>query len=294
MSKSKVFFITAAARGFGRAIADEALSRGHRVIATGRNMNKLKDLEHENAKLMVLDVTWSQSRIQAVVDDAFKVYGRIDVLLNSAAHMLEGAVEETSAEETQDIFAVNVFGALNVTRAVLPHMRAQGSGTVAMFGSLGSWISKSSWTLYAATKWACSAIGEGLRDELKPLGITATVIEPGFFRTGFLDKGQKVESAVRIKAYEDSRVGEGRKALAAAARRQPGSTEKAAIVIVDILTHTGCGAGRDVPQRIVLGADCVETIRRKCQSTLNLVDEWETVANDTLLLEENTPGTTSP
>ncbi|KIW13492.1 hypothetical protein PV08_08680 [Exophiala spinifera] len=280
-SSSPVWLITAASSGFGKFIALEALSRGHMVLATARNATKIDDLKSAGAKTYALDVTWDTTRLQTAVDQMVQDVGRIDILVNAAGYILEGALEEVSPEETLAEFTTNVFGMINVTRAVLPTMRAQRSGVVANFGSLGSWIGGAAYSNYAATKWACSAVSESLAEELKPLGITCTVVEPGYFRTGFLNPGARVKSARVIDDYTDTVVGQVRNALDSVDNNQPGDVVKGSKVIVDVLTRTGAAAGREIPIRLVLGRDCVETIRQKCESTLKLLNEWEPIITST-------------
>ncbi len=170
---------------------------------------------------------------------------------------------------------------LNVTRAVLPHMRAAHSGVIANFGSLGSWRGGPAFSNYTGTKWACSGISESLYEELKPLGITCTVIEPGYFRTGFLNAGARVQSAKVIDDYTNTAAGQVRNALTTVDNNQPGDVVKGSRVIVDVLTKTGVAEGKDIPIRLVLGKDCVATIRQKCESTLALLKEWEPVISST-------------
>lgn len=184
-------------------------------------------------------------------------------------------------QETFDQFNTNVFGALNVTRAVLPHMRAQRSGVIALFGSLGSWTGGPAYGLYAATKWACSGIAESLRPELAEYGIEACTIEPGYFRSGFLNAGVRVQSAQRIRDYEEGAVGRVRKALETTGGTQMGDVRKGADVIVDVLAKRGFAEGKEVPIRLVLGSDCEAVIRGKLDDTRALLDEWKEVTRST-------------
>lgn len=186
-----------------------------------------------------------------------------------------------SAKESFDVFNTNVFGGLNVTRAVLPFMRAQHSGTIAMFGSLASWGGGPASGLYAATKWACSGIAESLKPELAPFGIDVTVIEPGYFRSGFLNPGARILSEERIQDYEDTAVGYVRKVLDQTDNNQLGDVKKGSDVIVDVLTKRGVAAGRDIPLRLVLGTDVQASIRAKLESTAKLLDEWQDIGAST-------------
>jgi NADP-dependent 3-hydroxy acid dehydrogenase YdfG len=276
-----VWLISATSSGFGKNIALEALKRGHKVIATARSSAKISDLKAAGAVTLALDVTDDLENIKKVVAEAHSQYGRIDYLVNAAGYVLEGAVEESSPEETFNHFNTNVLGNLNVIRAVLPYMREQKSGVVALFGSMASWSSGPAYAIYCGTKWACSGIAEGLRPELEPFGITAFVIEPGYFRTGFLNPGARITTEQRIKDYDDSAVGQVRKALDQADNNQLGNVEEGAKVIVDTMTQTGVAKGRGIPLRLVLGSDINQTIRDKCASTIELLDEWKDISKST-------------
>lgn len=290
-SNSSVWFITGASSGFGREIALSALARGHRVIATARDVSKISDLKQEGAHVLTLDVSDDFGEVSKVAESAVSVYQRVDYLINAAGYILEGAVEEASPEEVHRQFAVNVFGTTNVIRAFLPYLRAQPvlglqdvksttRATIAVFGSLGSWVGGASYAFYAMTKACMSSLAESLRDELAPFDIQATVIEPGYFRTGFLNPGAKVSTAARIAAYEDEATSSGqvRKGLQAHDGNQLGDVKKGASMCVDILTRSGVAEGRELPLRIVLGSDCVDAIRGKCQSTLLLLDSWAQIS----------------
>lgn len=277
---SPVWFITASSSGFGKGIALAALKKGHRVVATARSTSRIADLKEAGAVTMPLDVTDSFDNIKKTVDDAAKATGQIDYLINAAGYILEGAIEEATPEETYKQFNTNVFGALNVTRAALPHMRARRTGVVAMFGSLGSWRSGAGFVHYAATKWACSAVGEGLFAELAPFGISGLTIEPGYFRSGFLNPGARL-STRHMNEYDGSAVGAARERFDATDNKQLGDVEKGCQVVVDVLTKSGMAEGRDIPMRLVLGSDCEAAIRRKCEETLSLLDEWKDVIRST-------------
>lgn len=171
---------------------------------------------------------------------------------------------------------------LNVSKAFLPYIRAtSGHRTFANFGSIGSWHGGAGFALYAGTKWACSGITESMRSELAPLGISVTVIEPGYFRTGFLNDGTQIKSEKRIKAYDETAVGEVRATLDKVNNNQPGDVKKGSRVIVDILTKTGAAEGREVPMRVALGSDCSPGIREKIEGTMRLLAEWDAITTKT-------------
>jgi NAD(P)-dependent dehydrogenase (short-subunit alcohol dehydrogenase family) len=171
---------------------------------------------------------------------------------------------------------------LNVSKAFLPYIRAtEGHRTVTNFGSIGSWKGGPGYALYAGTKFAVSGISEAMRKELEPLGIKVTVVEPGYFRTGFLNVGTQVSSQKRIKAYNDTVVGQIRAGLEKLDNNQPGDVVKGAKIIVDILTESGVAKGKEVPERVALGSDCVPYIRSKLEETEALLKEWEAVTTQT-------------
>jgi short-subunit dehydrogenase len=277
-----VWFITAASSGFGKYIALEALSRGHKVIASARSVSRIADLASAGADTIALDVTSPISEIEKVAKEANAKYGHINHLVNAAGYILVGAVEETSPKEDYDTFNTNVFGTLNVAKAFLPYMRATtGHRTIANFGSIGSWSGGPGYALYCGTKWAVSGISEAMRAELAPLGIAVTVVEPGYFRTGFLNPTAKIESEKRIKAYDESAVGMIRKILGETDSKQPGDVVKGAKVVVDVLMREGLAKGKEVPVRIALGSDSPVAIREKLASTEVLLKEWEGVTTAT-------------
>src|SRR5262249_34121425 len=144
-----------------------------------------------NLLALALDVT-NEAQARDAVNAAIARFGRIDILVNNAGYGVIGAIEETSALEVERVYATNVFGLLNVTRAVLPKMRAQGSGHVLNFSSIGGYSSSAGFGIYCSTKFAVEGISEAMSVELEPLGIHATVVEPGYFRTTFLSDASVV------------------------------------------------------------------------------------------------------
>lgn len=171
---------------------------------------------------------------------------------------------------------------LNVSKAFLPYIRAtSGHRTISNFGSIGSWRGGAGFGLYSGTKWACSGISEAMRAELEPLGIDVTVIEPGYFRTGFLNAGTQIKSEKRIKEYDETAVGQIRARLDKVDNNQPGDVVKGSKVIVDILTKSGAAEGKDIPIRVALGPDCSTGIRQKIEETVKLLDEWDSITTKT-------------
>ncbi|KAH7110370.1 hypothetical protein B0J11DRAFT_562735 [Dendryphion nanum] len=277
-----VWFITGASSGFGKYMALEALSRGHKVIASARSSSKMADLAEKGADTITLDVTAPLPELQKIAKEANNKYGHVTHLVNAAGYLLIGAVEETSPKEDYDHFNTNVFGMLNVSKAFIPYLRAtSGEKTISNFGSLASWVGGAGYTLYTGTKWACSGISEAMRAELESFDIKVTVIEPGYFRTGFLRAEAKLSSAVRLKEYDDTQVGQLRAGLSTMHNKQLGDVAKGSKILVDILTHTGLAEGKDVPVRVALGSDAPTTIRRKMQATEALLSEWDSITTTT-------------
>ena len=189
MSTQKTWFITGASKGFGFEIAAGVLAAGDKVVATVRSQpEQLVSALNNHPDLLVTVMDVSDERlVKKAVDQAIGRFGRIDVLVNNAGYGLLSGVEEASDAEVRKQYDTNVFGVLNVTRAVLPHMRQQGSGHVINISSLFGFGSIPGWGVYGSTKFAIEGITEALAIEVKPLGIHVTAVEPGLFRTNFLD-----------------------------------------------------------------------------------------------------------
>ncbi|TMU78930.1 SDR family NAD(P)-dependent oxidoreductase [Pseudomonas fluorescens] len=271
----RTWFITGASRGFGILIAEQALRAGDAVIATARNPQDITDRLGDQANLLAvrLDVTREDQANQAVAA-GIKRFGRIDVLINNAGFGVLGAVEETSAGETERLFATNVFGLLNVTRAVLPHMRAQRSGRVINISSIGGYQAYMGWGVYGSTKFAVEGITEALHQELAPLGIQATVVEPGFFRTDFLDEQSLIKTALVLPDYAET-VGKMRALAETANHAQPGDPLKFAEAILALVNAP------NPPQRLALGSDTVARIEAKNRLVAQELAEWNELALST-------------
>jgi NAD(P)-dependent dehydrogenase (short-subunit alcohol dehydrogenase family) len=203
-----------------------------------------------------------------------KTFGRIDILVNNAGYGLLGAVEEASDAETRKLFGTNVFGLLNVTRAVLPHMRRQRSGHIINLSSVGGYTGYPGWGVYGATKFAVEGISEALAGEVAPLGIRVTVVEPGFFRTDFLDETSLSRTALEIDDYCDS-VGKTRSHAADVNHGQRGDPRKLAQAFIRLVN------AKNPPLRLPLGSDTVERIEAKNAFVAKELAEWRSVATST-------------
>ena len=269
------WFITGASRGFGLEIARAALARGDRVVAAARDPQAVTRAlgTHERLLPVALDVA-DERQAEAAVAAALASFGRLDVLVNNAGRGLLGAVEEASADEVRAVFAVNVDGLLTVTRAVLPAMRRQRSGRVINLSSVGGFVAWPGWGIYAATKFAVEGLSEAMHGELTPLGIHVTSVEPGAFRTDFLDPSSLVRTRRTIDDYAAS-SGATREWANDTNHAQAGDPAKAAAAIVWLATTAA------PPLRLQLGADCVARVEAKLASVRAELDRFRDVAVST-------------
>ncbi|MDT7567499.1 MAG: hypothetical protein QOG76_6123 [Pseudonocardiales bacterium] len=274
-----VWFITGSSRGLGLEIARAALENGHQVVATARDKAAVTRALGSSERLLAvsLDVT-DAGRAATAVEEATAAFGRIDVLVNNSGFGLLGAVEEISDAEAREVFDVNVFGLLGVTRAVLPGMRARRSGRIINIGSIGGFVTIPSSGIYGATKFAVEGITEALSAELAGTGVTATVVEPGAFRTDFLAPSSIRFVDPTIDDYADTaHAMRGR--LQAANGHQPGDPRKAAAAILEV-------AGTpNPPLRIQLGADSVARVEAKLKLVAEELAEWRELSESTAFTE---------
>lgn len=272
-----VWFITGASRGFGLEIAREALSRGHDVVATARDAAAITAAlpdAGDHLLAVPLDVT-DEAQAHAAAQAAVERFGRIDVLINNAGRGLLGAVEEASDAEVRAVYETNVFGLLTVTRAVTPVLRAQRSGTVVNISSVGGFVGSAGWGVYASTKFAVEALSEALHAELKPLGVHAMVVEPGYFRTDFLDSSSLHTQQHVIDDYADGPAGQMRIAAGERNHDQPGDPVKAANAIIDVVES------EQPPLRLQLGRDTIAAVEAKIAHVQTELAQWRAVAEST-------------
>ena len=269
--KSRVWFITGASTGFGRKLAEAVLAKGDRVIATARNPETVADLERQNpshARAVRLDVT-DLAQVKASVQAAISAFGRIDVLVNNAGYGLLGAVEEVSDAQIRQQFETNLFGLLNVTRAVLPLLREQKSGHILNVTSVGGQVSFPTMGMYHGTKYAIEGISESLAKEVAGFGIKVIIVEPGGFKTDFATRS--LVQAERIPAYQplyEALL----KAFEGGVYGDPARAAQAMIQAVE---------SDEPPLRLALGADALHIIREKLNSELEEYKRWESVTEAT-------------
>jgi NAD(P)-dependent dehydrogenase (short-subunit alcohol dehydrogenase family) len=273
MSDARVWFITGATSGFGRAIAEAALERGDSVVAAARRVDALADLgDGERVQALRLDVT-DAANCQAAVTAALDRFGRIDVLVNNAGRTQVGAVEETTDEELRALFELHFFAPAALTRLVLPAMRAQRSGAIVQMSSVGGQTTAPGFGAYCATKFALEGLTETLRDEVRPFGIHTLIVEPGAFRTG-LFRADAAYLSDEMPEYADT-VGPTREYVRTGHGEQAGDPAKAAAAIMTALD------AEDPPLRLVLGEDAIGNIGRRLESVREELRQWERVGRDT-------------
>ncbi|MES2534067.1 MAG: oxidoreductase [Pseudomonadota bacterium] len=271
----RVWLITGASRGLGARMAEAVLAHGDAVVATARNAASLvaRFGDHPALLAVSLDVT-DEAQAAKAVEAAIARFGRIDVLVNNAGFGLLGAVEEATADEVRKLYETNVFGLLNVTRAVLPSMRARRSGHVLNLSSLGGHQSGPGFGVYCSTKFAVEGLNQALHKELAPLGVHVTAVEPGYFRTDFLESTSLTVSPRLIADYEGT-SGQVRIAAKQISLNQPGDPEKLAQAVIAMVESA------NPPMRLPLGTDTLQVIRDSMASLAAETAAWEHLAAST-------------
>ena len=274
LDNNKVWFITGASSGFGKAIAEYATSQGYNVVATARRKERLDELAKKaplQIKAISMDVT-NRDEVKKGVQQAIETFGKIDVLINNAGYGIVGALEETPEEEFRNQMETNFFGAVAVTQEVLPHLRKQGNGAIVNMSSMGGNMSFGGFSAYSASKFALEGASEALAQEVAPFGIKTMIVEPGAFRTEFA--GTALKHMPKIEAYDDI-VGGTREFAKGMDGTQEGDPMKAAQAIDKALLS------ENTPLRLQLGADAVEAIQGHAEHLLNELDTWKEIALNT-------------
>jgi NAD(P)-dependent dehydrogenase (short-subunit alcohol dehydrogenase family) len=273
------WLITGCSTGLGRAIAQAVLAHGHNAVVTARNADTVEDIaaaHPDTALALPLDVT-DREQITAVVQQARTRFGSIDVLVNNAGYGYRSAVEEADDADIRQLFDTNVFGAVDMIKAVLPGMRANRSGSILNISSIGARITPPGSGYYSATKAALEGLSGSLHKELRPLGINVTVVEPGAFRTDFAGRSL-TQSATPIGDYAET-AGRRRKEHDTMHGTQPGDPAKAAEAIVTVAESA------EPPALLVLGQDAFDAFGWVAQSERADLDRWRDLSLSTAIDE---------
>ena len=264
-----MWLITGASTGFGRLLAEHLVALGANVVATARNTDKVRDLEKRapaQVQALTLDVT-KDADVRGAVDDALARFGHIDVLVNNAGYGLTGAIEEVTENEFMPMFETNVFGLLRVTKALLPHFRERRQGNILLLSSIAGLVGSPGWGYYNATKFAVEGLGDALWEEMKPLGVHVTTIEPGPFRTDFLGRSGVAAKNI-IADYKDS-AGKTREYFHTQAGKQKGDPQKAVEAMVRVVESA------NPPRHLLLGKFAYDRLKWKHEYMQREMQEWE-------------------
>jgi NAD(P)-dependent dehydrogenase (short-subunit alcohol dehydrogenase family) len=273
MTDKNVWLITGAARGMGVDIAKAGLSAGHAVVATARKADSVTAAlgDDENLLAVTLDVT-DPAAAEAAVKGAVDRFGRIDVLVNNAGNFYAGFFEELSPTEIRAQIETTLFGPMNVTRAVLPMMRAQRSGLVVAISSTAGIVGQAFCTAYAASKFGVEGWIESLTPEVEPFGIRTMLVEPGFFRTELLTPESATYAEPSIDDYAE-RTAQTVAAWNGMNGQQAGDPTKLAAALLKVTQL------EDPPRRWVAGADAVDTVEQKARTLLVEVDAYRELSS---------------
>ena len=276
----RTWFITGTSSGFGRQMTELLLARGDRVAATARRpraLSTLADRYGDQLWIGELDVT-NTDRVRQVINDAFDALGQIDVVISNAGYGLAGAAEELSDRQIDQQIATNLTGAIQVGRAAIPRLRAQGGGRLIQVGSWGGQHASAGLSLYHATKWGIEGFYESLIPELSPFGIEVTIVEPGRARTEFVGGSMVFGDELEVydgvmRHFRDLAAGDidGR----AAQQMAPGDPRKVAQAIVDSVDVT------PAPRRLTLGSDAWDAMSASLRERLTEMESSRDVAYST-------------
>lgn len=263
----KVWLITGCSTGFGRALANQVIDAGYKVVVTARNPETLKDLQKKNEANVLalkLDVT-EKDQARDAVQQSMERFGKIDVLVNNAGIGYFSSVEESVEEETRKMFEVNFWGLMNMTNAVLPVMRQQKSGHIINFSSISGLVSFPAVGYYNATKYAVEGISESLAQEVAPFQIRVTLIEPGLFRTDWAGRSSvKTETAIYTESVRDTIA-----RFEGISGKEPGNPDKAAKVMISLVESD------DPPLRLLLGKSAYQMASNKFTTLLQNMETWK-------------------
>ncbi|KAJ5698752.1 short-chain dehydrogenase/reductase SDR [Penicillium macrosclerotiorum] len=279
----KTWLVTGASSGLGTSIAEAALKAGHKVIATARNPAKAAQdnpqIEELGGSWLKLDVTDSETT-KLVENAILQAGGSIDVVVNNAGYSLLGSIEDMSESEIETQFSTNVFGPVRVLKGTLPFMRAQRSGTVVNVSSIAGIHAQPSCAIYSGSKFALEGMSESLSKELQPFGIRVILVEPGAFRTNFLSAFVE-PAAGHNKDYTGTPLDATLQKFRSAKGKQPGDPMKGAQRILEVVTGTAMGVGKENLLRLPLGPDCLNRFQQKVDELQHNLTQMNEIASST-------------
>ena len=271
---NKIWFITGISSGLGKALAEVVIENGDFVIGTFRNQiqaDVFNNQHKDDAFALTLDIT-ILNEIKKAHKQIIQKFGKIDVLVNNAGFGIAGAIEETSIEEVRSVFEANFFGTLQLTQAFLPNFRKQKSGHIIQISSHGGFKAFPGFGIYNASKFALEGFSEALAQELNPIGIKLTIVEPGPFRTNFA--GSSFKQAHKIIEDYNQTAGVFRDRMKLVDGKQEGDPVKAARAIIDITEI------ENPPLRLPLGKIAVNTLTAKLESVSNDLNNFRAIAEN--------------
>ncbi|WP_421939549.1 oxidoreductase [Pedobacter sp.] len=276
MENQKVWFVTGASKGLGLTLVKKLLNSGNSVAATSRSLTDLQKAVGDHPNFLPLSVNLvDENSVETAVRETISKFGRIDVVVNNAGYGMLGALEELSDQEARANFDINVFGALNMIRKVLPQLRKQKSGHIFNISSIGGFTGNfPGFGIYCATKFAVSGFTESLAAEVKSFGIKATVVEPGYFRTDFLSSGSLAVPNSVIEDYREVRESQDAHQNQIN-NQQPGDPEKGVDVII------AAAAAENPPLHLFLGADAYQLAEDKITAIKQDLADWKALATNT-------------
>ncbi|WP_454803157.1 SDR family oxidoreductase [Mucilaginibacter phyllosphaerae] len=276
MNDQKVWFVTGASKGLGLSLVKQLLDKGYYVAATSRNIADLENAVGKNESFLPLAVNISDEQsVTSAISQTISRFGKIDVVVNNAGYGMVGSLEELSDTESRANFDVNVFGSLNVIRAVMPHLREQKSGHIFNVSSIGGFTGNfPGFGIYCATKFAVQGFTESLAAEIKAFGIKATIVSPGYFRTNFLNPDSLSVPKNEIAAYKAVRD------VQAAHQndingQQAGDPEKGVAAIITV------AEAEEAPVHLFLGQDAYNLAYQKMEDVKTALETWKELITNT-------------
>ena len=281
MTSKKIWFVTGASKGLGLTLVQQLLTAGYAVAATSRNVEELKravPLNTDQFLPLQMDLG-NEDSVRQAIETTIGTLGGLDVVVNNAGYGQVGALEELSDQEARNNFEVNVFGMLNVIRYATPHLRQQGAGHVFNISSIGGLMGDfPGWGIYCATKFAVAGLTESYAAEVKPFGVNATVVYPGYFRTEFLSAGSMGKPQTPNDAYQAVRDSQAMHEEQINGN-QPGDPQKAAELLMQV------SESENPPVHLILGEDAYQMAERKIVTLHQDMQQWQEAATATGFVE---------